>query len=84
MLEAMYPDRKDFKVTTVGFTYKLTRKYSKFIFIYYIPRLNLSRKIFLFLFLQLPLCCLVLGILLDNSKGFVFHQRETKDMVLKT
>ena len=38
MLEAMYPNRKDFKVTTVGFTYKLTRKYSKFIFIYYIPR----------------------------------------------
>ena len=38
MLEAMFPDRKDFKVNTVGFTYKLTRKYSKFIFIYYIPR----------------------------------------------
>ena len=38
MLEALYPDVKDFKVKTVGFTYKLTRKYSKFIFIYYIPR----------------------------------------------
>ena len=38
MLEAMYPDRSDFRTKTVGFTYKLTRKYSKFIFIYYIPR----------------------------------------------
>ena len=38
MLEAMFPDRKDFKVHTIGFTYKLRRKYSKFIFIYYIPR----------------------------------------------
>ena len=38
ILEATFPHRKDFKVNTVGFTYKLTRKYSKFIFIYYIPR----------------------------------------------
>ena len=38
MLEAMYPDRSDFTTKTVGFTHKLTRKYSKFIFIYYIPR----------------------------------------------
>ena len=38
MLEALYPDVKDFNVKIVGFTYKLTRKYSKFIFIYYIPR----------------------------------------------
>ena len=71
MLEEMYPDRSDFSTKCVGFTYKLTRKYSKFIFIYYIPRLNLNQKIFsrLFCFLQLPLCCLLLGILLDTAKG---------------
>ena len=38
MLRAMHPDRSNFNVKTVGFTYKLTRKYSKFIYIYYIPR----------------------------------------------
>ena len=37
-MKQLYPDRTDFKTYTVGFTYKLARKYSKFIFIYYIPR----------------------------------------------
>ena len=37
-MKTLYPNRTDFKTYTAGFTYKLARKYSKFIFIYYIPR----------------------------------------------
>ena len=37
-MKQLYPDQTDFNSYTVGFTYKLARKYSKFIFIYYIPR----------------------------------------------
>ena len=37
-IKQLFPDRTDFKTYTVGFTYVLARKYSKFIFIYYIPR----------------------------------------------
>ena len=37
-VKQLYPDRTDFNTYAVGFTYKLARKYSKYIFIYYIPR----------------------------------------------
>ena len=100
LLQAIHPDRNNFDTKTVGFTYKLTRKYSKFIYIYYIPRqdsfLNATTSMGLFccifgklitwyinylihvpllmniiwyLFLQLPLCCVIMGIFLDKPKG---------------
>ena len=40
-IKQLFPDRTDFNTYTVGFTYVLARKYSKFIFIYYIPRYKL-------------------------------------------
>ena len=40
-IKQLFPDRTDFNTYTVGFTYMLARKYSKFIFIYYIPRYKL-------------------------------------------
>ena len=82
-IKQLFPDRTDFNTYTVGFTYVLARKYSKFIFIYYIPRYKLvnhfgdrsrvwmkwAKPLFDNLALQLSLCCVFLGFLLDITKG---------------